>query len=128
MLDNTTLIISLGSNTNQDMNMFLAEHLIEKMLPGIIFTEGLWNEPIGLKSNDKFLNKLAYGTTNHGYMQISRALKHIERVCGSYKAERNKNVIKMDIDILLFGDTKYHIEDWDRPYIKELLKNTPYGV
>ena len=30
------------------------------------------------------------------------------------------------IDILVIGEKKYHHEDWERSYIKELLNDDPY--
>lgn|SRR5574344_179777 len=119
------LILALGTNYNQEMNMFMAEHLLKKLLPDIIFTEQRWTKPIGIKS-DRFLNKLAFAMVDHGVPQIERALKNIEHKCGNTKAERSKNIVKIDIDILLVGETKYHIMDWERNYIKDLIKQDPY--
>ena len=128
MTENKKFILALGTNINHEMNMFLAEHLLKKMLPSIVFTEAKWTKPIGLnfKSDNMFLNELAFGYTTHGTAQMERAIKHIERECGSIKAERSKGVVTMDIDILLIGEKKYHHEDWERSYIKELLNDDPY--
>jgi 2-amino-4-hydroxy-6-hydroxymethyldihydropteridine diphosphokinase len=125
-MDKNKLILALGTNTNQEKNMFMAEHLLRKLLPDIVFTEPRWTQPIGVKS-DRFFNELAFAMVNHKMLQIERAIKNIEHKCGSTKAERSKNIIKIDIDILLVGDTKYHIKDWERKYIKELIKQDPYA-
>jgi 2-amino-4-hydroxy-6-hydroxymethyldihydropteridine diphosphokinase len=126
MTENKKFILALGTNINHEMNMFLAEHLLKKMLPSIVFTESKWTEPIGFTSDNKFLNELGFGYTSHGTAQMERAIKHIERECGSIKAERSKGIVTMDIDILLIGETKFHNKDWNRNYIKELLKDDPY--
>lgn len=126
MTENKKFILAIGTNINHEMNIFLAEHLLKKMLPSIIFSESKWTKPIDLKSDNLFLNELGFGYTTHGTAQIERAIKHIERECGSIKAERSKGIVTMDIDILLIGEKKFHHDDWERSYIKELLKEDPY--
>jgi 2-amino-4-hydroxy-6-hydroxymethyldihydropteridine diphosphokinase len=125
MTENKKFILALGTNDNQEMNMFLAEHLLKKMLPKIVFTRPIWTKPIDLTS-DNFLNEMAFGYTSHGTSQMERAIKHIERKCGCIKGERTKGVVRMDIDILLIGNEKYHVADWDRDYIKQLLLEDPF--
>lgn len=127
MTENQKIILALGTNKDQELNMFVAEHLLKKMLPNIVFSKSIWTRPIGMTS-DKFLNEMAFGFTTHGTSQIERAIKHIERQCGSFKAERSKGIVRMDIDIMQIGETKYHGSDWKRNYIKELLKEDPYNL
>ena len=38
------------------------------------------------------------------------------------KEARNHNIVNIDIDILQYGDTRLHVDDWNRPYIATLLK------
>ena len=33
------------------------------------------------------------------------------------------NRITLDIDILMYGETKLHIDDWNRDYIKTLMND-----
>lgn len=43
-------------------------------------------------------------------------------MCGDTKEARNHNIVNIDIDILQYGDTRLHVDDWNRPYIATLLK------
>ena len=36
--------------------------------------------------------------------------------------QRKNGVIVIDIDLLRFGDKKLHKDDWERPYIRQLLE------
>lgn len=119
------VVLALGTNTDQEMNMSIAEYLLTKLFPDIKFSEQIWTQPIGIKS-DMFLNELAFANVGHGASQIEPALRNIERKCGCTRAERTKNIIKIDIDLLQLGDTKYHVNDWDRQYIKDLIEQNPY--
>ena len=45
------VIISLGSNTRPRENMGKAMNALREMLPGIVFTDTLKTEPIGIESD-----------------------------------------------------------------------------
>lgn len=127
MSRNNRIILSIGSNTCQEENMNKAYVKLRALFPTISFSTILWTDPIGIVS-DRFMNRLAFFTNNHGLPQIERALKQMERSIGNSKTERKQGIIKIDIDILLFNDQKLHENDWDRYYIKELLKQSPFDL
>ena len=115
------IVISLGSNDRQETNMIIAMQLLEQLFGYIQFTKSVWTNPIGIES-DRFLNCLAIAHTKHREPQIKSALKRIEIRCGDTRAFRSINIVRMDIDILLFDGQRLHAEDWQRPYIKNLMK------
>ena len=115
------IVISLGSNDRQETNMIIAKQLLEQLFGDIQFTKSVWTNPIGIES-DRFLNCLAIAHTKHREPQIKSALKRIEIRCGDTRAFRSINIVRMDIDILLFDGQRIHAEDWQRPYIKNLMK------
>ena len=47
-------IIALGSNSNQEENIFKAQTLLKQRFEGVKFSDAQWTEPIGIKS-DKIL-------------------------------------------------------------------------
>ena len=95
------VILSLGANENQESNMQLAQYKLERLLSNqVIFSEMMWTTPIGIDS-DRFLNCLAVAHTHHSFTQLHRALKQIERS---------------------LGDSRYHIDDWQRNYVRRLLE------
>lgn len=114
------MLISIGSNNFPEDNMIRAKKMMENLFTDIKFSKDVWTEPIGLNS-EKFMNCVAQTYTYHGLKQVSRALKQIEHKCGRKKPETRNGLISMDIDILLFGSFKLHEEDWNRPYISELI-------
>ena len=46
----------------------------------------------------------------------------MEQTCGNTDRLREQGIVVLDIDILKYGDKKMHIDDWQRPYIQQLLK------
>ena len=68
------------------------------------------------------MNGLAYGETDLSYDNLLYHTKEIEKYCGNSRDLRKKNIIMMDIDILLYDTKKYHEDDWNREYIKNEIK------
>lgn len=118
----TKIILALGSNKDQQTNIEKAEKLVSSLLPNIHFSTSLWTDPIGIPESDKFLNCIGVATTRHDLAQVERALKQIERKCGRSKGEKAQGIIRLDIDILQYGDKIYHAQDWKRSYIKKLIR------
>lgn len=111
------VIIALGSNTNPRRNMERAMAALRGVMPDIVFTELVETEPVGMKSS-RFLNCMARATAAVTLEQLTRCVKDIERMLGD--DGHGSNVVNMDIDILLYGDRKFHTADWERDYIKRL--------
>lgn len=117
------IIVSLGSNSNQIENIKFAKQKLEIILgENTLFTNEIWTEPIGMVSN-KFLNCLCVAATKHTKSQLDKAFKHIEKQCQRSKKNDKQNKITLDIDILLFGDEKFHPQDWERGYVRKLMED-----
>ena len=121
------LIISIGTNVEQTLNMFIAKQRLEELFHNIQYSSEIWTDPIGLPDSDRFLNCLAFTRTVHGLKQVNQALKQIERKCGVSYAMKHTGTVKLDLDILKYGDERFHESDWERPYIKQLLKELNKG-
>ena len=120
MQNKTKVILALGSNDSQENSIVKAKKRLETLFDDIRFSPAIWTKPIGIVSAD-FLNCMAVATTQTDYSQIRASLKEIERDCGDSRYLRNQHIVKMDIDVLLFGKQKMHEKDWERPYIKQLM-------
>ena len=125
--ETTAVVLALGSNNEQRKNISACKRMLEQYFPGIVFTRQLWTDPIGMVS-PKFLNCLACFSTTHTLYQLQVAIRNIEGRCGNRKAFRTRNIISIDVDILLYGDKKLHEADWERPYMKELMESLPKGL
>ena len=113
-------IVALGSNFEQERNMENAMRRLRSLFPGIRFSRVLWTEPIGIVS-DRFVNAVAVGDTVLSEEAVSALLKETEKSCGRCVEEKEKGVIRMDIDLMLYGGEKRHLKDWSRGYICTLL-------
>ena len=64
---------------------------------------------------------MAQADTNLGYPALHQMLKDMERTIGSTPTERKQGIVRIDIDILLADGQRHHEDDWERPYVKNLL-------
>lgn len=117
------IIISIGSNYNQKENISFAKKKLAGMLgEQTSFTRDMWTEPVGIQS-EKFINCICISTTRHTLLQLTKAFKQLEKKCERSKKNDLISKIPLDIDILLYGNQRYHEKDWERQYIEELLND-----
>jgi len=115
-------LFALGSNHGQVENMQRAKTLLRRALgDSLRFSEDLWTEPIGIIS-DRFLNCLGAAKTTLSQVELTALFKQTELDCGNTAELRRRNIIEMDIDLLRFGQAKSHTADWQRDYIRKLIK------
>lgn len=115
------IIIVLGSNHEQEKNVGFAMNQLSQNFPGVRFSRLLWTEPIGMENSPQFVNALAIAFTDLPEPDIVHILKDIERQCGRTKEEKKQGIVKLDLDLLLYGDLRRKEEDWERDYVKQLL-------
>ena len=117
-------ILALGSNSNREQSMAKAMAMLQEELGDMTFTPMVETEAIGMEA-PPFLNCLALGESDMTKRNINSVLKQIEQVCGDNATQRAECRIVMDIDLLLLGSKKYHLNDWDRNYVRELMAMLP---
>ena len=120
--EGTTVVISLGANTCPDQHLDTAVELTDKILTTIYHTKRIWTVPIAICSQEMFRNMLVFGRTTLPLDTLKKHLQEIEKTCGRVPSDKANGIVKMDADILLYGDQKLHVNDWERPYVKELMK------
>ena len=119
-----TIMLALGSNHEEaDAKIAEAIQLMSHHITDLHCTEILTTEPIGIPSGP-FRNCLVTGHTNLDAPALVAVLKRTEHECGDRKSLRRKNVIVMDIDLLLHDAKRYHLKDWEKDYIIQLLPQT----
>ena len=118
------VLMALGSNhATADALIGKALQLMSSYITDLCTTETLTTEPIGISSGP-FRNCLVTGHTVLDADQLVASLKKTERDCGDRRSLRRKNIILMDIDLLLHDTARYHLQDWSKGYIQQLLPQT----
>lgn len=116
------IVIVLGSNHEQEKNVGEAMRELTSAFPDIAFSRMLWTEPIGMEDSPQFVNAIGIAMTEMEKEDVVRILKGIERHCGRTKEDKLQGIVKLDLDLLLYGDIRYKETDWEREYVKQLMR------
>ena len=113
------IIISLASNYQQEANMDAARTQLVQLLSEVHFTQAIYTEPIHSLRNEPYLNQLCKGTTALGRNLLSEVLKEIEKRLG--RTHNEDGIVAIDLDLLEYDGERYHLRDWERSYVKDLI-------
>lgn len=106
--------------------MSRAKEYLAEVFPGITFTDAILSPAYGKSDNSaKYSNMLAQCDTDMSADDLNVLFKQIESKLDDTPALRAEGTVMMDIDLLKHGDEKHHRADWQRHYIKRLLKLLP---
>ncbi len=114
------ILLALGSNVAAELHIEQAKARLLAVFPQLQFSRSLITPAIGIVS-PPFINCLAEGYCSVPLEEVIVALKDIEAQMGSVSEERKKGIVKIDIDLLQFDNTKRKADDWSRDYIQLLL-------
>ena len=114
------IIISLASNKDQEAHMAAAREQLVQLLTEAHFTSAIWTEPINSIRKEPYLNQLCQGTTALGEGLLCEVLKETERRLG--RTHNEDGIVTIDLDLLQYDGQRHHLRDWDRNYVKDLLK------
>lgn len=114
------IIISLASNKDQEAHMAAAREQLVQLLTEAHFTSAIWTEPINSIRKEPYLNQLCQGTTALGEGLLCEVLKETEKRLG--RTHNEDGIVTIDLDLLQYDGQRHHLRDWDRNYVKDLLK------
>ena len=114
------ILLALGSNVGAELHIEQAKARLSVVFPQLRFSRSLITPAIGIVS-PPFINCLAEGYCCVPLEGVLVTLKDIEAQMGSVSEERKKGIVKIDIDLLQFDNTKRKVDDWSRDYIQLLL-------
>ena len=113
------IIISLASNEDQETRMAAAREQLTQLLTECHFTSAIWTEPINSIRKEPYLNQLCQGTTALGEGLLCEVLKETEKRLG--RTHNEDGIVTIDLDLLQYDGQRYHLRDWERNYVKDLL-------
>ena len=110
------VLIALGSNERQSVHIqWASERLASLFGNSCLLSHRLWTRDIKGAAH-WYMNRLVAGETSLTCEELNQWLKEMEQACG-----RTKEKVTLDADLLLFDSKKYHLNDWPRSYVQQLL-------
>ena len=113
------VLIALGSNHRQPVFIQWASQRICVLLDNPQYSDTMWTKDIK-GSGRMYMNRLVAGTTLLSVREIEQKLKEIET-----EAHRTTDQVTIDLDLMQYDSERYHLRDWPRPYISNLLGKLP---
>lgn len=115
------VMLCLASNRQQEHYMEEARRRLVEVLGDLHFTREHWTEPVSSACTGRmYLNQLVTGVTTLDADDLNIRLKNIEELLD--RKHDKSGTVTIDIDLLQYDDTRYHLHDWERSYVKDLLK------
>lgn len=132
------VIIAIGTNTNQQRNMEHARQVLRGLLRDARFTPAIWTAPYPASpapteshvcygsvashpSPAPYLNALAFGHTALSLPRLQAKLKQLEESLGDPRGAHDDGTVNIDLDLLQYCDQRLRPNDWQRPYIQQLM-------
>ncbi len=113
------IIISLASNENQEANLQAAREQLTQLLSEVHFTSAVWTDPINSIRQNPYLNQLCRATTAFSMNLLNEVLKEMEKRLG--RTHNEDGIVTIDLDLLQYDENRYHLRDWSRNYVKDLI-------
>ena len=113
--------ISIGSNTDQEINFSKAHQALDALFPDIRYSSLIKTVPLGMHNQAVFYDQIAQFSSTLPTVQLIDCLKQIEREIGRKPSDKVHEIIKIDIDLLASEVEVFKQEDLKRTYVQEGL-------
>ena len=110
-----SVLIALGSNYHQSAHIHWASQRLSAILDDVTLSRILWTPDIHGRGI-WYMNRLLWAKTTLSPTQLTALLKEIEQ-----ETQRTRQHVTIDLDLMQFDQQRYHLDDWERPYIQMLL-------
>ena len=113
--------IGMGSNVPE------AAILLENARVGLttlsngeaLFSTPISTEPVDFLWPAQFTNQVARLTTTMSMGEIKASLKQLERDAGRRRGDKQRGIVRLDLDLLAVDGNVLRPSDWQRPYIRQ---------
>ena len=119
--------ISIGSNEQPKENLELARKRLSELFPSICFSLEEETKPLFFRRPNLFSNQVARFMSDWQATEVSSHLKAIEREAGRTLVDKQKEIVRLDIDLLACDSIIYKSEDLKRDYIVRGLEQLPFS-
>jgi 2-amino-4-hydroxy-6-hydroxymethyldihydropteridine diphosphokinase len=116
-----TFLLCLGSNHEPAKQLAFARQKLMESYPDIRFSHEVETLPIGLRNEARFHNQVARFQADATIEEVRLRLKHIEHLAGRNSADKQREIIRLDIDLLQADNQVLKPQDMAREWMEELL-------
>lgn len=110
-------LICLGSNTNREHNIPFAQNRLMHHFSDIVFGSEQDTTPLFYANPARFTNQVATFSSPLSVHEIKTIFKEIEAIVGRIPEDKQNEIVKLDIDLLVYDDLVLKENDLQREYI-----------
>jgi len=103
-MSNHRCIACIGSNKFPLQHITYAREALIELWPSIFFESELSTPAEDMPHSVPFVNIVVHFNCDESIEEVRRNFKQIERDCGRCSAEKEKGIIRMDIDLLIYDN------------------------
>ena len=118
-------LLSIGTNEDKEINLDLCHQLLDNFFEQISYSDTSVTTPYGISYKNDFLNQLAIIYTDRKKEEVYKHLKSIEKQIGRTPLDKEKGIVKIDIDLVIWNNEILNPADISRSYIADLLPTLP---
>ena len=115
-------LVSIGSNESRDENMLLARRRLSELFADIRFSSEEETAPLYLHRPCRFSNQVACFHSDLCADEVRACLKAIEREAGRLPEDKPREIVRLDIDLLMCDGRVLKPDDMERLYVQRGLE------
>lgn len=115
------VLLSIGTNDDREANLALCHQLLDNSFEHIHYSKTSITTPYGATYKNDFLNQLAVVYTDKDKEEVALFLKLLEKKIGRNPDDKERGVVKIDIDLVIWNGDVLKPADITRNYIADLL-------
>lgn len=115
-------LVSIGSNEGRRQNMLLARRRLSELFADIRFSSEEETAPLYLHRPCRFSNQVACFHSDLCADEVRACLKAIEREAGRLPEDKPREIVRLDIDLLMCDGRVLKSSDMERAYVRQGLK------
>ena len=105
-----------------EQNIRLAKVRLQASFPGIRYSTEEKTVPLFFRHSEPFINLIACFTSDRPLQEVKLQLKAIEHEAGRRKEDKEQEIVRLDIDLLLCDGQVCKAEDMKRAYVRRGLQ------
>lgn len=114
--------LEIGSNTDRETNLAFARQRLCDEFAECSFSPVLCTQAVGMNHSCSFLNQTVRIVTDREPLEIKRVLKQIEAEAGRTPEEKLREIIRLDIDLLIYNGNVVKPQDLLRDFVRQGLE------
>lgn len=115
------VLLSIGTNEDREANLALCHKYLDSLFKDIVYSKTSITVPYGHSYKNDFLNQLAVTYTDRDKEDVYLLLKSLEKEMGRNDTDKEKGIVKIDVDIVIWNEEVVKPSDISRSYIADLL-------